>query len=136
MDFRLVFYNTGDTAEYQLKVREQLTVDVTESQEWYNEAVVEEEKAKTDFRRRKFLRENPSEVSTDNDRRLIGRETTYWKKKYKKMISKRKAAKKECDEAFKALESHKEEESRGFERENDIQKIGSQYKTLWTHLPA
>lgn len=131
-----MFYNTGDTNEYQLRVREQLTVDVTESQEWFEEAVIEEEKAKVDFHRRKFLRDNPAEVKNENDRRLVAKETTYWKKRYKKFTAKRKAAKKECDEALKALETHKDEEAKGFERENDIQKVGSQYKTLWTHLPA
>ena len=48
----------------------------------------------------------------------------------------RKAAKKEVDEAYKALDTHKEDESKGFVRENDIVKVGTQYKASWTHLPA
>ena len=107
-----------------------------EAQEEYNEAIIEEDENKTSYKRRAFLKENPKAVKTSADRKLCDHETSWYKTNLDAAKAKRKTAKKEVDEAQKALDSHKEEEAKGFQRENDIQKIGNQYKTSWTHLPA
>lgn len=49
--------------------------------------------------------------------------------------SARQNAKKEMDESYKAFDAHRDEEAKGFVKENDIVKIGTQYKANWTHLP-
>ena len=107
-----------------------------EAQEDYNAAILEEEDAKKDHKRRAFLKENPKAVKTAEDRKLCGHETTWYKNLWDTAKTKRRAAKKEADEAQKALDGHKEDEAKGFQRENDIQKIGNQYKTSWTFLPS
>ena len=132
---RLTFYNTGDTASFQTKVKEQLQLDVTEAQQEYTTAIQKEQVAKADYQRRQFLKDNPKEVKSAADRALVRRETSHYKSEFDALRKKRKEAKKEADEAFKALDTHKEEESKGFVRENDITKENGQYKTLWTHLP-
>ena len=134
--FRLTYFNTGDTQAFQQKVKDQLITDYSEAQEEYNAAILEESKAKTDFKRRKFLKENPKTKMSKTDKELASKETSHWQKIWEDKKTARRNAKKESDEAYKALETHKDEEAKGFVRENDIQKVGSQYKTSWTHLPA
>ena len=135
ISFRLNFYNVGDTASFQQKIKEQLVMDLREAQEEYNSLTLEEDQAKIKLKRRAFLKENPKEVKTSKDRQLCSQETTKYKNDLVAIKTRRKAAKKEFDEAHKALESHKEEEASGFSRENDIEKVGNQYRTTWTHLP-
>ena len=130
-----MFYNTGDTASFQTKVKEQLQVDVTEAQQEYTDAILQEQAAKADAKRRQFLKDNPREVKTAADKILVKRETSHYQTEYDKLKKKRRDAKKEADEAFKALEAHKDDESKGFVRENDITKENGQYKSMWTHLP-
>lgn len=132
---RLTFYNTGDTASFQTKVKEQLQVDVTEAQQEYTDAIIQEQAAKADFKRRQFLKDNPKEVKSAADKALVKRETSHYQAEYDKLKKKRREAKKEADEAFKALDAHKDDESKGFVRENDIIKENGQYKSMWTHLP-
>ena len=110
--------------------------DYQEAQENYNLATLEESKAKLDYKRRKFLKENPKETKSKQDKQLVTKETSVYHTEYRTKMKARQAAKKEADEAYKALEEHKDEEAKGFVRENDIQKVGSQYKASWTHLPA
>ena len=130
------FFNVGDTASFQIKVKEQLVNDLREAQEEYNDAILEEDEAKTSHKRRAFLKENPKAVKTAADRKLCGFETSWYKTNLDAAKAKRKTAKKEVDEAQKALDSHKEDEAKGFQRESDIQKVGNQYKTAWTFLPS
>lgn len=133
--FRLKFFNVGDTAAFHTTIKEHLLLDVTEAQEELNTAILEESSAKTAHKRRKFLKDNPKEIKTKADKDLCLKATSIYHTEWKEKSVIRKAAKKEYDEAAKALEGHKEDELKGFVRENDIQKDGSQYKTLWTHLP-
>ena len=116
-------------------MKEQLQLDVTESQEDYTKAITEEQQAKADLKRRQYLKNNPKEVKSRADKNLVGKETSFYQTEYDKCKKKRREAKKEADEAFKALDAHKEDESKGFVRENDITKENGQYKSLWTHLP-
>ena len=132
----MTYFNCGDTEAFQLKVKDQLLTDYAEAQEEYNQAILVEAEAKKKYKRRKFLKENPKEVKTKEDRTLVQRETSQYHTDWRTLVDKRKAAKKESDEAYKSLEAHKDEEAKGFVRENDIQKVGSQYKASWTHLPG
>ena len=132
---RLNFYNVGDTAAFHVKIKEQLVTDLREAQEEYNAQTLAEDQAKTDHKRRAFLKENPKEVNCPKDRQLCSRETSWYKTEWETVKAKRRAAKKEFDEAHKALDSHKEEELSGFSRDNDVEKVGSQYRTTWTCLP-
>ena len=125
----------GDTAAFHVKIKEQLVTDLREAQEEYNVQTLAEDQAKANYKRRAFLKENPKEVTTSKDRHLCSKETSTYKTEWEAVKQKRRAAKKEFDEAHKALESHKEEELSGFARENEIEKVGSQYRTTWTHLP-
>ena len=120
---------------FQTKIKEQLVTDLRESQQEYNDAVILEEAAKVDYQRRKFLKENPKEVKSEEDRALCKKGLTWYKTEKDRLRGNRKTAKKDYDESIKALDGHKDEEANGFIRENDIQKIGNQYKANWTHLP-
>ena len=135
LKFRLNFYNVGDTAAFHVKIKEQLVTDLRESQEEYNLQTLAEDEAKADHKRRAYLKEHPKEVNCAKDRLLCSKPETWYKTEWENVKVKRKAAKKEFDEANKALENHKEEESSGFSRENDVEKVGSQYRTTWTCLP-
>ena len=64
------------------------------------------------------------------------KDETHWETEWQAKRTARKSAKKEVDEAYKALDAHKDDEIKGFVRENDIIKVGTQYKASWTHLPA
>ena len=134
--FRLTFYDTGDAGDFQTKVKEQLVQDYAEAQNDYNAAILEESSAKIDKNRRKHLRDNPKEVKSKADKTLVSKELSHYSEIFDAKRKARKEAKKEVDEAYKALESHKDEEIKGFVRENDIVKVGTQYKASWTHLPA
>ena len=96
---------------------------------------MEESAAKTQHKRRKFLKDNPKENKTAADKSLCGKTTTHYHDEWRAKVAVRKIAKKDYDEAAKALESHKDDELKGFVKENDIQKVGNQYRTMWTHLP-
>ena len=133
--FRLKFFNVGDTAAFHNTIKEHLLLDVAETQEELNTAILQESAAKTAHKRRKFLKENPTEIKTPKDRDLCSKPTSWYHDDWKAKSTVRKNAKKEYDEAAKALESHKDDELKGFVKENDIQKVGSQYRTMWTHLP-
>ena len=111
-------------------------MDYTDAQLEYNSAVLEDSSSKADYKRRKFLKDNPLEVKTKADKTLVAKEVTHYYDLWQTIKQRRKDAKKEMDEAKKALDSHKEEEAKGFVRTNDIVKVGSQYKAHWTHLPA
>ena len=110
-------------------------MDVTEAQQEYTDAILQEQAAKADVKRRQFLKDNPKEVKSAADKALVKRETSHYQSEYDKLKKKRREAKKEADEAFKALDAHKEDESKGYVRENDITKENGQYKSMWTHLP-
>ena len=112
-----------------------MQVDVTEAQQEYTDAILQEQAAKADVKRRQFLKDNPKEVKSAADKALVKRETSHYQSEYDKLKKKRREAKKEADEAFKALDAHKEDESKGYVRENDITKENGQYKSMWTHLP-
>ena len=129
------FFNTGDTVAFQTKIKEQLVTDLRESQQELNDAILEESAMNVDHKRRKYLKENPKEVKSSKDKALCAKETSWYKGELERLKTARRAAKKEFDEATKALDAHKEDESKGFVRENDIQKVGNQYKATWTHLP-
>ena len=129
------FFNVGDTAAFHNTVKEHLLLDVAESQEELNTAILEESAAKSAHKRRKFLKENPKEIKTAADKSLCAKNVTHYYDDWKAKSAVRKTAKKEYDEAAKALESHKDDEVKGFVKENDIQKVGNQYRTMWTHLP-
>ena len=58
-----------------------------------------------------------------------------WKKRYRDKATERKTARKDYDEAHKAFDAFREDETRGHIKDNDITKHGTQYKTKWTHLP-
>ena len=129
------FFNVGDTAAFHNTIKEHLLLDVAESQEELNTAILKESSAKADYKRRKFLKENPKEIKTSADQSLCSKQTTWYHDDWKAKSLVRKNAKKDYDEAAKALDSHKEDELKGFVKENDIQKVGNQYRTMWTHLP-
>ena len=111
-------------------------IDYQDAQQEYNRAILENSNAKKDHHRRQFLKENPSEVKTAADKKLVAKCVTDYYNTWQEKKKIRRAAKTEVDEAKKALDTHKDEEEKGFVRENDIVKIGSQYKANWTHLPA
>ena len=111
-------------------------MDYTEAQQDYNTATLEESSAKIDLKRRKFLRENPKEVKSRADKTLVARETSHYQTEWEAKRKARREAKKELDEAYKAFDTHRDEEAKGFVKENDITKVGSQYKANWTHLPG
>ena len=111
-------------------------MDYTEAQQEYSNATLEESSAKADLKRRKFLRENPKEVKSKADKQLVTKETSAYQTEYEAKRKLRREAKKELDEAYKAFDTHREEEAKGFVKENDITKVGSQYKANWTHLPG
>ena len=129
------FYNVGDTAAFHVKIKEQLVTDLREAQEEYNNQTLAEDQAKADYKRRAYLKEHPKEVNCAKDRQLCAHGTSHYKTEWENIKGKRRAAKKEFDEASKALDNHKEEEASGFSRENDVEKVGSQYQTTWTCLP-
>ena len=129
------FFNVGDTAAFHNTVKEHLVLDVSETQEDLNTAIMEESAAKTQHKRRKFLKDNPKESKTAADKALCAKTTTHYHDEWRAKVAVRKVAKKDYDEAAKALESHKDDELKGFVKENDIQKVGNQYRTMWTHLP-
>ena len=136
MVFSLTFYDTGDAGDFQSKIKEQLAQDLAEAQEEYNAAILAEADAKKDKRRRIHLQTHPKDVKSKSDKNLMKHDEKHWENEWQNKRTARKAAKKEIDEAYKAFDTHKEEESKGFVRENDITKVGSQYKASWTHLPA
>ena len=132
----MTFYDTGDTGDFQSKVKEQLAQDLAEAQEEYNAAILAEADAKADKKRSQHLKQHPKEIKSKADRNLMKKDPSIYETEWAAKRTARKAAKKEVDEAFKALDTHKEEENKGFVRDNDIVKIGTQYKASWTHLPA
>lgn len=132
----MTFFDVGDTEDFHVKIRDQLQMDYQEAQQDYNNATLEESSAKIDLKRRKYLKENPKEVKTKADRTLVSKETTVYQTEFEAKRKIRRDAKKELDEAYKAFDSHREEEAKGFIKENDITKVGSQYKATWTHLPG
>ena len=132
----MTFYDTGDTGDFQSKVKEQLAQDLAESQEEYNAAILAEVDAKADLKRHKYLKLHPKEVKSKADRNIMKKDLSVYEADFQAKKAARKAAKKEVDEAFKSLDTHKEDENKGFVRENDIVKVGTQYKASWTHLPA
>ena len=129
------FFNVGDTAAFHNTIKEHLLLDVAETQEELNTAILEESSAKATHKRRKFLKDNPKEIKTTADKNLCAKNTTHYYDEWRAKNAIRKTAKKDYDEAAKALESHKDDELKGFVKENDIQKVGNQYRTMWTHLP-
>ena len=129
------FFNVGDTAAFHNTIKEHLLLDVAETQEDLNNAILEESAAKTAHKRRKYLKENPKEIKTSADRNLCSKQVSHYYDDWKAKNTVRKTAKKDYDEAAKALDSHKDDEIKGFVKENDIQKVGNQYRTMWTHLP-
>ena len=133
--FRLSYFDIGDTENFHNQVRDQLQLDYTEAQQDYNTATLEESSAKADHRRRKFLKENPKETKTKADRKLLAYDVDYYYDIWQAKRKTRQNAKKEMDESYKAFDAHREEEAKGFVKENDIVKIGTQYKANWTHLP-
>ena len=133
---RLTYFDVGDTEDFHTKIRDQLQMDYTEAQQDYNNATLEESSAKADLKRRKFLKENPKEVKTKADKALVAKETSAYQTEWDAKKKARREAKKELDEAYKAFDTHRDEEAKGFIKENDITKIGSQYKANWTHLPG
>ena len=118
------------------KVKEQLVQDYAEAQADYNAAILEESSAKVDRNRRKHLQDKPKDVKSKADKVLVTKNLSHYQDLYDAKKKARGEAKKELDETYKSLESHKDEELKGFVRENDIVKVGSQYKASWTHLPG
>ena len=110
--------------------------DLAEAQEEYNAAILLEADAKVELRRYRHLKAHPKDIKSKTDKNLMKKDETHWETEHQTKRTARKAAKKEVDEAFKALDTHKDDEMKGFVRENDIVKVGSQYKASWTHLPA
>ena len=134
--YRLTFFDVGDTEDFHTKIRDQLQMDYSEAQQEYNTATLEESSAKADLRRRKFLKDNPKEVKSRADKNLVARDTSHYQTEFEAKRKLRRDAKKELDEAYKAFDTHRDEEAKGFVKENDITKVGSQYKANWTHLPG
>ena len=95
-----------------------------------------ESDAKMDLKRYQFLRKNSKVTKSKADKKLLAKDEAHWESEWQAKRTARKSAKKEIDEAFKALDAHKDDEIKGFVRENDIVKVGTQYKASWTHLPA
>ena len=118
------------------KVKEQLVQDYADAQNDYNAAILEESGAKVDKNRRKHLRDNPADIKTKADKNLVSKKLSHYQEVFEAKRKVRRDAKKELDETYKSLESHKDEEIKGFVRENDIVKVGTQYKASWTHLPG
>ena len=110
--------------------------DVADCRMEYNEALAAERKAQKAYRRVAHLKMNPTEPRSDEDEKLLKHSPKSWKKRYKTKAAARKQAKKEYDDAQKSLEAFKEEDAKGFLRENDIQRNGSQYTSLWSNLPT
>ena len=111
-------------------------MDYQDAQQEYNLAILENSNAKKDWQRRQFLKDNPTEVKSAADKKLVAKSVTEYHTIWQDKKKTRRSTKTELDEAKKALETHKDEEEKGFIRENDIVKMGSQYKANWTHLPA
>ena len=118
------------------KVKEQLVQDYADAQNDYNAAILEESGAKVDKNRRKHLRDNPADIKTKAVKNLVSKKLSHYQEVFEAKRKVRRDAKKELDETYKSLESHKDEEIKGFVRENDIVKVGTQYKASWTHLPG
>ena len=132
----MTYFDVGDTEDFHTKIRDQLQMDYQEAQQEYNTATLEESSAKADLKRRKFLKENPKEVKSKADKQLVAKETSVYQTEWEAKRKTRREAKKELDEAYKAFDTHREEEAKGFIKENDITKVGSQYKANWSHLPG
>ena len=131
----MVYFDSGDSTEFHKELHDQLAADMAESRLEYNEALASEGAVKINYKRAKFLKDNPTVQKTPSDAKITKHTVIQWRKRYKTKVAERKAAKKEYDEAQKAMESFKEEDAKGHVRENDIQKHGSQYRTVWSHLP-
>lgn len=125
----------GDTQKFNQAVQNQLAADLKEARIEYLEAVEVEQRVKQKCQRRIALRTIDAASHTAADKALMKKSAAQWKKRHKEKIAARKQARKDYDDAHKALDSFREEEQRGHVRDYDIQKIGSQYRTKWTHLP-
>ena len=108
---------------------------MTDSRIEYLEAVKKENLVKTKYMRRKEIRQLPDARLSAMDRRIKTRSVAKWKKRYRTASQARKTARKDYEEAHKAFDAFREDESRGHIRDNNIIKQGSQYRTKWTHLP-
>lgn len=129
------YFEVGDTNQFNKAVRDQLTTDLKEARIEFTDAVKSETKVKEKYQRRLALRTIAPAQQSNADKLLMEKPVSKWKKRLRKKINARKQARKDYEEAHKALDSFKDEEQRGHVRENDIQKQGSQFKTKWTHLP-
>ena len=74
----MTFYDTGDTGDFQSKVKEQLAQDLAESQEEYNAAILAEVDAKADLKRHKYLKLHPKEVKSKADRNIMKKDLSVY----------------------------------------------------------